>query len=175
MEKVSALILKELEKGRILLVSVWGLEGKVFSWKVVILQNTSACLDPYLVTTQWAWSHTAFCQMCSLMESKLDTQSLASPEALVRRPLKAVAAAANHRVRWCTKASVVWHIPVALFACFWVENSLLQGALLFHAPMDSLNDLKDSVNLCQVFIICWFSVIYRVQSLNIHEFFPFDV
>ena len=138
MEKVSALILKELEKGRILLVSVWGLEGKVFSWKVVILQNTSACLDPYLVTTQWAWSHTAFCQMCSLMESKLDTQSLASPEALVRRPLKAVAAAANHRVRWCTKASVVWHIPVALFACFWVENSLLQGALLFHAPMDSI-------------------------------------
>ena len=33
------------------------------------------------------------------MESKLDTQSLASPEALVRRPLKAVAAAANHQVR----------------------------------------------------------------------------
>jgi hypothetical protein len=37
-EKVSASILKELHKARILvLVSVQGLEGKVFSWKVVIL------------------------------------------------------------------------------------------------------------------------------------------
>jgi hypothetical protein len=53
----------------------------------------------------------SFCQTCNLMGSKLDMHSLAN---IVNCLLKAVAAAINQLMRACTKAFVMWDIPVTL-------------------------------------------------------------
>jgi hypothetical protein len=82
-----------------------------FSPKLFMLQTYVAILECDLICS---------CLICSLMESKLDTQFLVNPEVLVPHPHKEVVAAANLLI--CSEASVC-HMSTPVSSCCQVENS----------------------------------------------------